>query len=124
VTQNVPKLRTFYAALLGTAGVGDDAYVEFAVPAGWTLALCEAGSIEFAAPGAHVTGTNRSVRIELEVDDADAEFERMAATAPEVVVPPTTWPWGTRAAWLRDPDGNLVSLYSRVEPTSIDDGVE
>jgi len=27
---------------------------------------------------------------------------------------PSTQPWGNRSIYLRDPDGNLVNLYTRV----------
>ena len=30
-----------------------------------------------------------------------------------VVLPPTTMPWGNRSTILRDPDGNLVNLFTR-----------
>ncbi len=29
-------------------------------------------------------------------------------------MPPTTFPWGNRSIYLRDPDGNLINLYSLV----------
>jgi hypothetical protein len=29
------------------------------------------------------------------------------------VLEPTTMPWGNRSALFRDPDGNLVNLFSR-----------
>ena len=45
---------------------------------------------------------------------SDAEFDRLHLFASECVAPPTDWPWGMRSTWLRDPDGNLVSLYAPV----------
>jgi len=29
------------------------------------------------------------------------------------VLPPSTMPWGNRSTLFRDPDGNLVNLFSR-----------
>ena len=104
----------FYEALLRMTPDGNDTYVEFKGGGDWVLALCTAQALESAVPGAHAAGVNRSARVELEVADADAEFEPIRDKASEVVVPPTSWPWGTRAAWIRDPDGNLVSLYARI----------
>lgn len=112
VTDDLPRLSHFYEALLRITPTGDDTYVEFKAGDDWVLAVCTAHALESAAPGAHAAGLNRSARIELEVDNADAEFDAIRDKVSEVVVPPTSWPWGTRAAWVRDPDGNLVSLYA------------
>jgi len=70
-----------------------------------TVALFKAGSAEPAA--------NRTAIIEFMVDDVDAEFARLADQV-EVVNPPTTMPWGNRAAQFRDPEGTLVSLFTPV----------
>jgi predicted enzyme related to lactoylglutathione lyase len=32
----------------------------------------------------------------------------------EVVTKPTTMPWGNRALIFRDPDGNLVNLFTPI----------
>ncbi|MDX6235491.1 MAG: hypothetical protein QOG10_306, partial [Kribbellaceae bacterium] len=34
----------------------------------------------------------------------------------EFVQEPTTMPWGNRSVLLRDPDGNLVNLFTPVTP--------
>jgi predicted enzyme related to lactoylglutathione lyase len=48
------------------------------------------------------------------VDDVDAEFERLCEHIVEVVTEPTTMPWGNRALLFRDPDGNLINLFTPV----------
>jgi catechol 2,3-dioxygenase-like lactoylglutathione lyase family enzyme len=30
------------------------------------------------------------------------------------IIPPTTMAWGNRSIYFRDPDGNLINLFSRV----------
>jgi predicted enzyme related to lactoylglutathione lyase len=114
VTSRFHAMRAFYTTVLRTVPAGNDDYAEFQVGEDWVLSLCALRSIEFAAPGAHRPGTNRCMRIELEVDDVDAEYDRLHRLASECVTPPTDWPWGTRATWLRDPDGNLVSLFAPI----------
>lgn len=52
--------------------------------------------------------------IEFEVGDVDAEFQRLRAMPIEWVKAPSTQPWGSRSIYLRDPDGNLLNLYTRV----------
>ena len=60
-----------------------------------------------------------SVRV---VPDVDADHERIVGRdgpAVPVVQPPTTMPWGNRSLLLRDPDGNLVNLFTPVTPEAI-----
>ena len=44
----------------------------------------------------------------------DAEYERLRQHVVDVVTMPTTMPWGNRALLFRDPDGNLVNLFTPV----------
>ena len=64
--------------------------------------------------GSAEPGANRSAIIEFLVDDVDVEYERLRAHVGEVVTAPTTMPWGNRALLFRDPDGNLVNLFTPV----------
>jgi uncharacterized glyoxalase superfamily protein PhnB len=43
----------------------------------------------------------------------DAEYARLRDRLDDVVMEPTTMPWGNRSVLLRDPDGTLVNLFSR-----------
>lgn len=112
VTADLPRLRHFYSELLGLPAFENESYAEFRPGADWVLAITTEAELERHAPGAHSAATNRSVRIELGVVDPDGEYERLKHLVAEVVAPPTDWPWGTRSTWLRDPDGNLVSLFA------------
>lgn len=53
-------------------------------------------------------------RMELCVDvgDTDAAVAALTAIGAAVVLPPTDQPWGERAAYVQDPDGNLVMLVA------------
>jgi catechol 2,3-dioxygenase-like lactoylglutathione lyase family enzyme len=33
----------------------------------------------------------------------------------EFIIPPTTMAWGNRSIYFRDPDGNLLNLFSHVD---------
>jgi len=37
----------------------------------------------------------------------------MNASGANIVMPTTLMPWGNRSLLLRDPDGNLVNIFSR-----------
>jgi uncharacterized glyoxalase superfamily protein PhnB len=54
------------------------------------------------------------VIIEFQVDDVDAEHERLQELDVEIVAPPTTHPWGRRAMQFLDPDGNVITFYTAV----------
>ncbi|MGF7233135.1 VOC family protein [Arachidicoccus sp.] len=63
---------------------------------------------------------NRSVIIEFRVDDIDNDYERLASHLQNhVIQKPTTMPWGNRSLLLRDPDGNLINLFTPVTPEAI-----
>ena len=57
---------------------------------------------------------NHTVIIEFLVDDVDKEFERLRTLVSEWVQEPTTMPWGNRSILFRDPDDNLVNLFTPV----------
>lgn len=118
VTERVSPLRDFYTMVLGMAPTrAHDDYVEFGT-ARAALSLYARSRLEPYAPGATTPGTNRCVMIEFEVHDVDVEYERLRAlrTVIDWVKGPSTQPWGNRSIYLRDPDGNLINLYTRVGP--------
>ena len=59
-----------------------------------------------------MAAANRSAIVEFEVDDVDAVRTRLGDSA-DVAMPPTDMPWGNRSMLLRDPDGNVVNVFSR-----------
>jgi catechol 2,3-dioxygenase-like lactoylglutathione lyase family enzyme len=113
VTHNVPRLRTFYEAVLQREGEGDDVFVAF-VPAGIGLCLYAAQGMETLAPGSMVGAGAGSAVIEFQVEDVDGEYARLMGLGVPIVKPPTTQPWGLRSVWFRDPDGNIVNYYAPV----------
>jgi len=114
VTDDVAGLRAFYERVLGVAATRThDDYVEFATRGG-ALSLYSRAKLEPYAPGATTPGSNRAVMLEFEVSDVDAEYARLRDSVRDWVKTPSTQPWGNRSIYLRDPDGNLVNLYTRV----------
>lgn len=55
-------------------------------------------------------------RIELcvNVPGVDAAVQKLALSGAAVVMPPADQPWGERAAYVEDPDGNLVLLVAPI----------
>jgi len=78
------------------------------------LALCRRRFTEADGCGAPlpVTAAERVI-LDFEVDDVDATYARLASIGVTWVMAPTDQPWGGRSAMFRDPDGNLVNLFTR-----------
>lgn len=63
---------------------------------------------------------NRSAIIEFLVKDVDKDYERLADfLQPYMVQKTTTMPWGNKSLLFRDPDGNLVNLFTPVAAEAI-----
>lgn len=63
---------------------------------------------------------NRSAIIEFMVDDLERLFEeQLEFLTPFVVQKPTKMPWGNLSLLLRDPDGNLVNLFTPLSEDAI-----
>ncbi|WP_116141868.1 VOC family protein [Trinickia diaoshuihuensis] len=115
VTRDIERLLDFYQRLSGIEAVRPaDGFAEMRFE-GATLAISSEHLIELFNIGAATAAANRSAILEFEVDDVDAVFERMNASGSTIVMPTTLMPWGNRSLLLRDPDGNLVNVFSRPE---------
>jgi predicted enzyme related to lactoylglutathione lyase len=132
VTDDVERLAAFYARLVGVSAALNEYYVE--VPAGpVSVGFSKRRFTEYhgncAAPAAGEAGTGPQrlrpeVILDFLVDDVDAEYERISALDVEWVMPPTTQPWGNRNMIFRDPEGNLINVFSRPDgEQSSDEGV-
>lgn len=113
ITDDVDRLAGFYELVTGTtASRPAPVFAEFRTPGG-VLAIGSAATVAMLGEHAPQPGSNNSIIIEFLVDDVDAEFARLRESLDDVVLEPTTMPWGNRSALFRDPDGNLVNLFSR-----------
>lgn len=113
VTRDIDELVEFYQGLSGIEAVRPaDGFAEMRFE-GATLAISSEHLIELFNVGAATAAANQSAILEFEVEDVDAVFERMNAYGANIVMPTTSMPWGNRSLLLRDPDGNLVNIFSR-----------
>ncbi|MFL9884034.1 VOC family protein [Paraburkholderia agricolaris] len=113
VTQHIEGLVEFYQKLSGfEAARPADGFAEIQFE-GAVLAISSEHLVKLFNAGAATAAANRSAILEFEVEDVDAVFERMNALGTDIVMPATLMPWGNRSLLLRDPDGNLVNLFSR-----------
>lgn len=112
VTHDLDRLAGFYAMLTevpATRLTPDFAEIRLD---GAVLALSTERPIQLFNAGAAIAAANRSAIFEFQVDGVDALYQRLGSTV-ECVMPPSDMPWGNRSLLLRDPDGNLVNVFSK-----------
>jgi catechol 2,3-dioxygenase-like lactoylglutathione lyase family enzyme len=114
VTGDVPRLRSFYAAILEVAAEGDDTFTMLATQGAAVSIFTEEGMERMASGSMQDSGCGRYT-LEFEVEDVDREFERLKALDVIFVKPPTTQTWGRRSVWFRDPDGNIINFFASVD---------
>lgn len=120
ITNDVERLVSFYEAISGIAATRyTPDFAEVATPKG-TLAIGSTRTLSaFGAEKELQPESNRSVIIEWLVEDVDEEFMRLKEQVPAFLQDPTTMPWGNRSLLFRDPDGNLINLFTPVTPEAI-----
>jgi len=115
VTNNVDSLVSFYTMLTGApaARLAED-FAEIRTE-GAIVAIGSERSIKQFNVGAATAAANRSAILEFEVDDVDGVRARLSDAPVDYVMAPTNQPWGNRSMLLRDPDGNLINIFSRMK---------
>jgi predicted enzyme related to lactoylglutathione lyase len=107
-TPDLPRLRDFYAGLLGATEfqrVPPEGDIFFL---GLRVGDAELGLVSEAAtvPG----GDAQRLLLSVAVDDVDGLLDTVRRLGGTVLAPPTDMPWGQRVAHILDPDGNTVNL--------------
>ncbi|MBW9094918.1 VOC family protein [Microbacterium jejuense] len=112
ITDDVDRLAAFYERVTGLTAVRPAPVFAQIGGGGATLAIASPATVAMLGDTL-LAASNRSIIVEFEVADVDAEFARLESELTDVVLPPSTMPWGNRSALFHDPDGNLVNLFSR-----------
>ena len=113
ITADVAALTEFYERLTGEPAIRrGEVFSQFQWP-GRELAIGAESTVAIVGPDVAEPASNRSLLVEFLVDDVDAEYARLSDWVTDFVNTPTTMPWGNRSLLLRDPDGNLINLFTR-----------
>ena len=113
ITHDVDSLARFYETVTGTVATRPaPVFAEIRTNSG-TLAIASTATVAMLGDRAPKPASNNTIVIEFLVDDVDAEFARLQNDLDDIVLEPTTMPWGNRSTLFRDPDGNLVNVFSR-----------
>jgi catechol 2,3-dioxygenase-like lactoylglutathione lyase family enzyme len=118
ITGDLEPVVQFYEQVTGVPAVWPaPVFAELRLPS-CTIAFGHAQTAQLFQNAAH-PADNHTVIIEFHVDDVDKEYERLKTLVTEWVLEPTTMPWGNRSILFRDPDGNLVNLFTPVTDEAI-----
>jgi uncharacterized glyoxalase superfamily protein PhnB len=118
VTAHLEPMRTFYQQVLQVEPqISRGNYVEFTMEAG-TLALWRQSEWEAFGITSMRGAANQSVLIEFAVEDVERAYTRLKALPMAWVQELTTQPWGHRAFYVRDPDGNVINVHTVVKAQS------
>jgi uncharacterized protein len=104
----------FYSDAFGwPRAVETPVYVEFALPAGMRLGVYQreafgrnTGAVPFAPP----PGALAPTELYFHPDDVRAQLDRALAAGAKLLSPLGPRAWGDEAAYVADPDGNIVVL--------------
>jgi uncharacterized glyoxalase superfamily protein PhnB len=83
-----------------------------------TLAIASTQTVPLLGDDVLEAAANRTVTLDFLVDDVDAAYTRLADVVGQFVKEPTTMPWGNRSLLFRDPDGNLINVFTPVTPAA------
>ncbi|HEV2413928.1 MAG TPA: VOC family protein [Candidatus Dormibacteraeota bacterium] len=105
--EDVGKSLDFYERRLGfkRVEVGLPDYARVLAPDGYATIGLHLVSRQPTPPW------NEGLRLYLEVEELDSFCASLAADGVEFEQMPEDMPWGWRHAYLKDPDGHLLSLY-------------
>jgi catechol 2,3-dioxygenase-like lactoylglutathione lyase family enzyme len=118
ITDDIKRLVQFYEGLGLKAVWYTDDFAELS-SATCTLAIGSKRTMDLFGAGAATPAANRSVILEFRVGDVDDAYRKLERHLTDVVQQPTTQPWGNRSLLFRDPDGNLVNLFTPVSAEAI-----
>jgi predicted enzyme related to lactoylglutathione lyase len=119
ITADVARLVEFYERVTGIPATWSTPDFAEVRAGSATLAIGSTRTVALFAPDAARPADNRSVIVEFLVGDVDAVHRDLTAFVADFVTEPTTMPWGNRSLLLRDPDGNLVNVFTPVTPAAI-----
>jgi predicted enzyme related to lactoylglutathione lyase len=120
ITDDLDRLVDFYEQVTGVSAERPaPVFAELVLPSA-TLAIGDSQTVQLFGAGSARAADNHTVIIEFQVDDVDAEYQRLTPHVDDWVQEPTTMPWGNRSVLFRDPDNNLVNLYTPVSEEAIE----
>lgn len=119
-TDDVDALVTFYETATGLIAERlHPMFAELRTPSG-TLAIASTATVPLLGEQVAEPRANRSVTLDFLVDDVDATYTALQNVVEVFVNEPTDMPWGNRSLLIRDPDGNLINIFTPISEAAQD----
>ena len=119
ISKDIKQLVSFYEQVSGSTAIWlAEEFAELALKS-CTIAIGSTRTMQAFGAGAARPADNHTVIIELRVADVDRDYDRLKKFVDTFVQAPTTQPWGNRSLLFRDPEGNLINLFTPVSPDAI-----
>lgn len=113
LAKDVSRLRHFYQTLFQIDI--DDSNIHIVIPLeGVNLIIWAASEMENMVPGSMAHAGTGNTTLNVQVENVDAHYERLKTLDITWLKQPTTFPWGRRAMWFRDPEDNIVIFYQNL----------
>lgn len=121
ITANVDRLVEFYEKITGIEIVRyTPDFAELQTKTA-TLAIGSTKTLQFfGGDEVAIPNFNKSSIIEFLVENVDKDYERLFHFLKDCIVQqPTVMPWGNKSFLFRDPDHNLVNLFTPLSEAAI-----
>jgi len=111
ITNNVLDVAKFYETIFNSKAEGDNIH-SFINAAGLGIAIFNKNAAE-TVMGFDFSNTGSGlITIGFDVDDVDAEYERIKALNINSATEPRLWPWGAKSFRFKDIEGNIIFFRS------------
>ncbi len=104
LTNDVPKIASFYRQLLGVEESSNDETHQFV--------LAEETALTVYNDGTHKNNQNQNICLAFTVVDMDKAYEKVLSLGAKNIEPPAKRPWDAISMSFYDPDHNIVYLKS------------
>ena len=116
ITRKTEEMKRFYLDLLGHSISFDDkesGYAEVELP---RTAAVDIEPLDVVSGEIGELAKDCKCFLRIEVDDAEAVYQKCLAEKIKVIRKPVTQPYGKKEMYMVDPDGNVVQLYEVLKP--------
>ena len=104
LTNDVPRLASFYRQLLGVEEINGDETHQFVLSEETSLTVYNDETVK--------NNQDQNICLAFTVDDIDKEYEELLSMGTRIIEPPAKRPWGAINMSFYDPDNNIVYLRS------------
>ena len=100
LTNDVPRLASFYKRLLEVENDSEDTIHQFILTEETALTIYNDGTVK--------NDQNQNICLAFTVEDLEAAYKKVLALGARIIEPPTKRPWGAVNMSFYDPDNNVI----------------